>query len=53
MDFIVGLPLSKGFDAIMVVVDKFTRYGIFIPTTSDYMAISSANLFMEWVVRRG
>ena len=53
MDFIVGLPLSRGFDAIMVVIDKFTRYGIFIPTTSDYTAISSANLFVEWVVRHG
>src|SRR5258705_11644185 len=53
MDFIVGLPPSKGFDAIIVVIDKFTRYGIFIPKTSDYTALSSANLFVEWVVCRG
>ena len=53
MDFIVGLPPSRGFDAIMVVIDKLTRYGIFIPTTSDYTALSSSNLFVVWVVRRG
>ena len=51
MDFIVGLLPSNGFDAIMVVIDKFTRYGIFIPMTSDYTVLSSVNLFVEWVVR--
>ena len=53
MDFIVGLPPSRGFDTIMVVIDKLTRYGIFILMTSDYTALSSANLFVEWVVRCG
>ena len=53
IDFIVHLPLSMGYDAIMVVVDKFTRYGIFIPTTSDYTASSTARLFLNHVVSLG
>jgi len=53
MDFIVNLPKSRGFDMIMVIIDKLTRYGIFIPTTSDYMALFMVNLFVQWVVRWG
>ena len=47
IDFIVGLLLSRGFDTIIVVIDKFTCYGIFIPTTSDYTAKSLVDLFLQ------
>lgn len=53
IDFIVGLPFSDGFDAIMVVIDKFTRTGIFIPTNSNYTSESAAELFLQHVVRQG
>ena len=33
MDFILKLPLSSGFDNILVIMDKFTKYAIFIPTS--------------------
>jgi hypothetical protein len=32
MDFIEQLPNSKGFTAILVVVDRFTKQALFIPT---------------------
>src|SRR5258705_12818938 len=53
IDFIVGLPFSRGFDSIMVVINKFTRFGIFIPTNSNYTAISTADLFVKHVVCGG
>jgi len=35
MDFMVSLPPSKGLDAIMVVVDRFSKMAHFIPTKDE------------------
>ena len=32
-DFITKLPLAQGYDAILVVVDRFTKMAYFVPTT--------------------
>jgi hypothetical protein len=45
MDFMVGLPPSKGFDVIMVVVDQFSKMAHFIPTKESAMAQESGRLF--------
>ena len=50
IDFIVGLPFSRRFNAIMVVVDKFTHFGTFIPMNSNYIAILMADLFVKHVL---
>lgn len=53
MDLIVSLPKSNGFDAILVIIDRFTKTGIFAPTTSDFTAESIAEVFVEKLVSRG
>jgi len=45
MDFMVSLPPSRGFDAIMVVVDQFSKMGHFIPTKDEATAQEIGRLF--------
>jgi hypothetical protein len=45
MDFVEGLPKSKGHDTILVVVDKLTKYGHFLPQAHPFAALTIAKLF--------
>jgi hypothetical protein len=49
MDFMVSLPPSKGFDAIMVVVDQFCKMTHFIPTKESAIAPKTRRLFFVHV----
>jgi transposase InsO family protein len=51
MDFINGLPKSSGYDCIMVVVDKFSRYAHFIPLKHPFTALSVAQAYVKEVYR--
>jgi hypothetical protein len=51
MDFITGLPKSKGYEAIFVVVDRLSKYSHFIPLKHPYTARSIAELFCKEIVR--
>lgn len=51
LDFIEGLPKSKRFDTILVLIDKFTKYGHFIPLSHPYTAISVAQLYLDQVYK--
>ena len=51
MDFIEGLPKSKGFSVTLVVVDRLTKYAHFIPVKHPYTAYSIVHLFLENVVK--
>jgi hypothetical protein len=52
MDFITQLPKSKnGYDAILVIVDKLSKYVTFIPTHTNVNAIDTAKLFFNYIVR--
>jgi len=52
LDLITGLPNSHGFTAILVIVDKLTKYVLYIPTTNELKQEGFADLFLEHVVRR-
>ena len=51
MDFIVGLPKVDGFGSIMVVVDRFSKYGTFNPATKECPTEEAARLFLKNVVK--
>ena len=51
LDFIEGLPNSDRHNALLVVVDKFTKYGHFIPLTHPFTALQIAQLFMSNVYK--
>ena len=51
MDFIVGLPPSKGYTTIMVVVDRLSKYGHFIGLTIYFTASQVAQSFMDTMVK--
>ena len=47
MDFIEGLPLSHGYSVIWVVVDKLTKFGLFIPLKHPFTIDKLAQHFMS------
>lgn len=51
MDFIVGLPVSDGKDALFVVVDRLTKMAHFIPCTSEIDSPEAARLFADHVFK--
>jgi hypothetical protein len=51
MDFMVSLPPSKGFDAIMVVVDRFSKMAYFIPTKDEATAQKTGRLFFSHIFK--
>ena len=55
MDFITGLPPSRRgtsvYDAIWVIVDRYTKMARYIPTTRKLKAAEMADAFIEHIVR--
>ncbi|GJT10314.1 ty3-gypsy retrotransposon protein [Tanacetum coccineum] len=51
MDFIDGLPMSKGRTVLMVIVDKLSKYGHFVPLTHPYTDVSVAQAFLDNVYK--
>ena len=49
MDFIETLPTSSGCDSILVIVDRLSKQGIFIPTTIHCTSEDLAMLFVMHV----
>ncbi|TYK28654.1 reverse transcriptase [Cucumis melo var. makuwa] len=51
MDFITHLPKVGDFEAILVIIDRFSKYATFIPTTKHCSAEMTAQLFFKHVVK--
>ncbi|TYK18568.1 reverse transcriptase [Cucumis melo var. makuwa] len=51
MDFITHLPKVGDFEAILVIIDCFSKYATFIPTTKQCSAEMTAQLFFKHVVK--
>uniref|UniRef100_A0A0A8ZED4 Integrase catalytic domain-containing protein n=1 Tax=Arundo donax TaxID=35708 RepID=A0A0A8ZED4_ARUDO len=51
MDFIEGLPKSEGYNAILVVADRFTKYSHFIPLKHPFTAHHVARVVLDNVVK--
>ncbi len=52
MDFITDLPVSLGYDALFVVVDRFSKATIISPCNKTITADETAKLYLESVWRR-
>jgi len=51
MDFIEGLPRSKHYNYMLVVVDKFSKYAHFIPLSHPFTTLTVAHAFMDHVYK--
>lgn len=51
MDFMAGLSKVKGYDTIMVVMDRLTKYEHFLAVPHPYIAKDITEIFIREVVR--
>ncbi|KAJ8760770.1 hypothetical protein K2173_018849 [Erythroxylum novogranatense] len=47
MDFIDGLPISRGKSTIFVVVDRLSKYAHFVPISHPYATATISQIFFE------
>lgn len=49
MDFIPDLPMSSGYNNVLVIIDKLTKYAIFTPCTTNIDEKETAKIFFDKV----
>jgi len=47
LDFIEGLPKFAGYNCILVVVDKFSKYDHFVPLSHPFTALQVAVAYLN------
>lgn len=50
LDWITHLPLSRGYNAVLTVVDMFTKYAHFLPCTMNMTSEQLSALFYDQIV---
>lgn len=50
LDFIEGLLISKGWDAILVIVDRLSKYAHFIPLRHPFLTRTLPEVYIREVV---
>ena len=51
MDFVEGMPVLEGYDTILVVVDRLTKYAHILALKHPFSAKFVAEIFMREVVK--
>ena len=51
MDFVTGLLLLNGYNAIIVIVDRLTKIRYFIPTITAIIVYDVVNIYVDYVYR--
>ena len=51
MDFVEGLPSSRWYNCIMVVVDRLNKYSHFVPLKHPLNAVGVADQFVKEIER--
>jgi len=51
MDYIISLPPSQGYSAILVIIDRFSKIVHFIPTTNEVDTPTIASLFLDHIYK--
>lgn len=51
MDFITGLPPSVGKDVIFVVVDRLSKYALFMSLKHPYTAMEVSRVYLDDVFK--
>lgn len=51
LDFIEGLPNSKGKDTKLVIVDRFTKYGHILALSHPFTAVTVAKIFLDSIFK--
>ncbi|GMJ15287.1 hypothetical protein HRI_005197900 [Hibiscus trionum] len=51
MNFIEGLPMSKNFNSILVIIDKYSKYGHFLALAHPFTATDVASIYLDQVFK--